>query len=310
MLHIIGLIFKIIMIILLIILGVLVLLLGIILLVPIRYRIRGTGDGPAESVDIKLTVSWLFHLIGGFVSYSQNKFNWQIRIVWKKLNVSTKESTPKESTSKESTLKESASKESTQKELIPEKEEPIIISKNKEIGKKDTKEVEKLKESSKSPTTEKLKISKKNIWTKSIEFFQKIKYTFHKIYANIIVILEKKERILTFTEDEIHRAALQRTLVELKRFMKFLKPKKLKAKIHFGFEDPYNTGQVLAIVSVLYPFFGSHIIVDPDFEHQVFDGNFYIKGHIRVVYIIIIAWNLFWDKNVRTTYKHIKAFEL
>lgn len=46
----------------------------------------------------------------------------------------------------------------------------------------------------------------------------------------------------------------------------FLKPKKLRVKLHFGFEDPYHTGQVLALCGMFYAFIGENMDLEPDFE--------------------------------------------
>lgn len=92
--------------------------------------------------------------------------------------------------------------------------------------------------------------------------------------------------------------------------LKFLKPKKLEITLQFGFEDPSLTGKILGAICMLYPFFEKHIDVTPDFENQVLKGKVYIKGCIRLVYVLIVILNMVLDKNVRITVKDvIKIFK-
>ena len=151
-------------------------------------------------------------------------------------------------------------------------------------------------------------------YEKSVKWLQKIyhkiKYTFKKICDTIRSLLEKKDTLLEFIEDEIHRSAFFAALMELRRLLRFLKPKRLEADIHFGFEDPSITGKVLGLISMIYPFLGKHTNIQPDFEHRVLEGDIAISGKLRVLYVVIVGWNLIWNKNVRTTFRHIRKFEL
>lgn len=140
-------------------------------------------------------------------------------------------------------------------------------------------------------------------------FFQKIKYTFQNICAKIKTLFEKKEKLTTFISDEIHRSAFCRIWKEVIRLARFLKPKKVRMYMKFGFRDPCNTGQVLALLSMLYPAYGAHMQLQPDFEEEVLEGDLLIKGHIHGIYAGVIVWNLLFDQNVRTAYKHMRAFE-
>ena len=148
------------------------------------------------------------------------------------------------------------------------------------------------------------------IGAKIQQFFEKLKYTFAKICDTMKSLVEKKEKLTDFITDEAHRSTFFALIKELKRLLRFLKPKHLEADIEFGFDDPYLTGQILAALSMIYPFIGTHVEIQPDFEQKVLKGNLLISGKIRVFYIIIMLWNLIWNKNVRITIKHIRNFKL
>ena len=114
---------------------------------------------------------------------------------------------------------------------------------------------------------------------------------------------------MVFLQDETHKAAFEKAKKEIFRFLKAWKPKKLEGKIRFGFEDPAYTGEVLAVLSVFYPLFGSAFEVYPDFEQAVFGGSLLCKGKLRLNHLARLAWVLFWNRNVRTTYRDIKNYE-
>ena len=84
-----------------------------------------------------------------------------------------------------------------------------------------------------------------------------------------------------------------------------MKPKKLKANVEFGFEDPYKTGSILAYLSMLYPFYGDNINIVPDFTEQVLKGDIFIKGYIRISYMVSMGIRLILDRNIRFTIKDV-----
>lgn len=89
----------------------------------------------------------------------------------------------------------------------------------------------------------------------------------------------------------------------------FLKPKKLRVKLHFGFEDPYHTGQVLALCGMFYAFIGENMDLEPDFEKRVLEGSVYVKGRLRTVHMAVFAAKMLLDKNIRSTYHDIREFK-
>ena len=47
-----------------------------------------------------------------------------------------------------------------------------------------------------------------------------------------------------------------------------------------------------------------------DFEHEVLNGSLLAEGKLRLLYVLIPAWNLFFDRNVKVTYRHLRRFKL
>lgn len=162
------------------------------------------------------------------------------------------------------------------------------------------------------PEKEESMDGKKNgkFYKRILAWIQKIKCTFRKICDKIKALSAKKEKIVLFLQNEVHKSAYQKCKKELFRLLKHLKPKKAEVKIVYGFDDPYYTGQVLAVFSVLYPFIGGCTSVTPDFEQQVLKGSVHLKGKIYLCHFVQICWNLIWSKNVRQTYRDIRNFKL
>ena len=139
---------------------------------------------------------------------------------------------------------------------------------------------------------------------------EKIKYTFRRICDKIRTLKKQKDRIAAFLRNSMHQNAFSRLIKEVKRLLHFLKPSDASVDLEFGFSDPSYTGYALAGISMIYPMIGEYTQIKPDFEHKVLKGNVFIKGKIRILYGLIFALNMFRDKNVRVTYRHIRKFRL
>ncbi len=327
MLHIILLILKIIGWILLAILGLIVLLLCVVFFVPLCYRADGSCKGTFDSLYGKIRFSWLWHLVSGIAVYEEGKLSWTVRIAWKKMSseepvqeaVLDELEVPGENMRQEEPAQEEIKQEpGREKEPDKEKEPGEFESDVKRLEKLMQEEVKQIpfpepeeKEEEKGPGLfSRIGNLFRGFTEKVKKLYEKLKYTFLKICDTMKTTSDKKDKLILFITDEVHKLALGAVLVEVRRLLRFLKPKKLKADVHFGFEDPYYTGQVLAVLSVIYPFLGDHADIEPDFEQKVLEGSIMISGKVRVLYMIIMLWNLVWNKNVRTTIKHIRKFEL
>ena len=132
------------------------------------------------------------------------------------------------------------------------------------------------------------------------------KCTFQKMYDKIKANLKKKNELLDFLRDTKHRQALGVIKKEILRLWRVIKPKGMAGRVHFGFEDPYITGNVLAILSMLYPWYGDSLVIQPDFENPVLDGDLKISGRIHLIWIGIIIWNLYRNDCVLDLYNDWK----
>lgn len=288
MLHFFLLILKIIGWILLAILGILVLLVCVVLFVPVRYELDGKCNGTIDTLDVKFRFSFLLHFLAGTVCYTEGKPTWNLRIAWKRfVNQDTElQETPiKKSEDSESSVNNAKDEE------INVPEEPI---KNEESVSE---------ESITKETVSKETVSKKE------SFLDKIEYKYKKIRHKLREIAQKKEKVMEFLTNEIHQAAFLKAISELKRLLLRLRPQKIMGEIEFGFDDPAWTGQVLAGISILYPYFADCFQIIPDFEEKKLRGQLEIKGKISAKNFVALGLRVILDKNVRMTLRHIKTFK-
>ena len=330
MLHILILILKIIGIIIAVILGILLLLIAIFLFVPVHYEVQGRCDGDLDSLKGKVQVTWLLQLVRADILYKNGKMKWRLRFAWikrgntgagkKQKEVQTlqkqaeiSEIEEEEKSNHEKSIKETDKIEKNEPEKFTEKSEEILAT-PQTIRQKSAHapESEKWKTEKEIPEKEKSVDREKNgsFYQRILSWIQKIKCTFGKLCDKIKALSGKKEKLEEFLRDEVHKGAYHKCKKELFRLMKHLKPKKADVRIIYGFDDPYHTGQALAVFGVLYPFVGGCISVTPDFGHQVLKGSAYLKGKIYLWHFVQSGWKLIWNRNVRQTYRDIRNFKV
>lgn len=308
MIHILFLILKIIGWILLFLLAILLLLILTILFYPVRYRLSAKGENTLDTLVADGKVSWLFHLISGSASYEHGELQWKLRLAWKKFDSSKEEQneTSEKSVAPDPLEKEPLEdeKKSEIKDNPPEKD--VKIEKASEKGTKIEKEPGIEKESGTEKTKVREERRSENVQTESK--LKKIKYTFQKLCGTIKKAGEKKEFLTAFLTYEKHQRAFEAVKKELCHLLHVLKPKKLQANVTFGFSDPSWTGYMLAFLGSIYGLIGEYVQIQPDFEERKLEGNASAEGKIRVIYFAVPAWKLFWNKDVKITYKHIRKY--
>lgn len=314
MLHILLLILKWIGIIIAAILGILVLLICIVFFVPVRYEIQGKSEGTLDSLKGKIKVTWFLHLFRADVYYKEKCLKRRIRFAFFKRTsgVSMESETLEDRIDAEKKGKENNLKEGENHEKEQKADSKKLDEENQKMGKTSEKIVKTTStdEKKSEEDTEDFKAKENRFLQKIKDIYEKIKCTFKNFCDKIKEFIEKKDKLVDFIEDEVHRNAVVRVKKELFWYLGKLKPKKLEAQVRFGFEDPYYTGKVLAYLGVLYPIIGEHTEIVPDFEQKILKGRIYVKGRIRISHLVHLAWKLFWDKNIRKSYRDIKNFKL
>ena len=154
---------------------------------------------------------------------------------------------------------------------------------------------------------------KKPLWDrmkeKISEWIESCKSFWRKILAMRRNFRGKKEQIESFLTDASHRRAFCSLKREVRRFLGHVSPKDVKIVGKIGLEDPYMTGQALAVLGMLFPFLGENTVIVPDFENKVLEGSVHIEGKIHNFRMLAILWRLIKDRDVRKIIIDVKKLK-
>ncbi len=171
------------------------------------------------------------------------------------------------------------------------------------------KQMQEKKKTKTTKTSKQKSKTEKNHEGKKTTLLQKIRCTIGKICDKIKALWEIKGKWKEFLETEMHLAAFQKLKREVLIFAKHIRPRKWRGYVKYGFEDPYHTGQVLAILSVLFPFCAKGIEIYPKFDQKILEGDLYLKGHIRALHFLRLVWYWYFDRNIKQTYENLKKIK-
>lgn len=317
MLHIIFAILKIVLLILAAVLGIALWILALLLLIPVRYEAHVKKK---EEFFVEAKVHWLLHLVRMPVSFRDGELSAKLKVLI---------FTVKDFLADEEEIQDGA------EEMFPDVEEASdaagqVTDPNKnqigtaldktEFSEEETyiePAEEKTEESDSDPARKQQKplgvLRKITVFLKMLVDFlkttwrflssipkklKKLKYTFRQFYVKI-------KRMKRFATDDRTRAALSLAWSQLRVLLGKLLPKRVWGDLHFGTDDPALTGEILGGISIFYPLFMDNVKVVPDFQESVLEGELYLKGRIRLITIVRIAWKLYRDKNVRFVYRMV-----
>lgn len=311
MLHILLVILKIIGIILLVLLLLLLTVTLAVMLVPIRYRLDGRKTISETWGNGKL--SWLLHLITVRAQYQEGELDVTLRILGipKKLYPFPEKGPEKSPEDEDGDLPAETDIDEAD-ELISEQQEPRQISAESPPRKSPTAAVKPPDPLKKPPTREVLPeqtsrlrtlLNKiRRIWDNICSIPQKAKKALLRALRTRDKLLEK----LAILKGDMTRAVLGRFKEYFFYLWKHSRPRKLTGKLHFGFDDPALTGVSHGIFGLLFAGMNYPVVLDPDFDQVVFEGELMMKGRIRAVHLARIGWKLFRDKELRQVIKNIK----
>ncbi len=240
-------------------------------------------------------------------------------------NISDKEIQNKEQNEIQSKAENKSENKIEDKQKIPEK-----VSENTAIGNDSIKkdgvsedEVEKEKSVGDSAESEKkngfleklravyFKII--NLFRKIIDFFRKLLEIIRNIEYTITVICDRIKKIIEdigyYTEllqGEVFKEAFGISKKQLFRIIRSIRPRKCDVRLTVGTGDPASTGQILAFYGMLYPFIGNNVKIQADFENMIVEGSLDIRGRVTAFTLLIAAFRLYRDKNIRQLLKLLK----
>ncbi|MGN0264121.1 MAG: DUF2953 domain-containing protein [Oliverpabstia sp.] len=325
-LHIILTILKVIGILLLAVLGLVLFFLLSALFVPVCYRMWGKRT--VDVLEGKASVSWLFGLIRLSVGYVDSQSKLELYLFGIPL-VALKDRIDRWRKNRRKSVKRMRQRK-TEKKVVQQKREssqavPSVTGKSS-----DTKPADQIckdnqvKEPVEKPVQDQVDSnSTEQEPDTAAVIFQKIKEILLKIWRFPGRVLERiRKSRLTFRQfcDKIKKWYRFLQMDDTKQALLFLKgkgflvlrhmlPVKIQGNLHFGFEDPSITGQVLAVAGMVYPLYGKTFRIIPDFEQQVLEGEVNLKGRVFGGYLLLQAWQIYRCKEIRRTYQRFQHKE-
>lgn len=309
-LHIILGILKIIGIVLLILLALVLLTILSLLFAPIRYQVQGEKNTSFYRGNI--SVSWLFHLFWIKAGYDsrRKKAEYSIRI----LGISARQAV--RFLEKLKKIRRKMAEKRVQKKREKKKKTGSGITAAQEIAaeEKNQKSAEKkspdksraLPEPDFYAPTEKEKKSVGKFWEELLRFIKnmlsvpgKICKALRNFQLTAEKICDKIRQIREFWNTSQFQGAKKAVLQEMKKVLLHIKPGKIQGRIAFGTEDPCTTGEILAAAGIFYPLYGENLIIEPYFDKKVLEGNIQAKGRIYGICMVLAAFRLFRNQDIR-----------
>ncbi len=333
MLHIL-LLLKVLGIFLLVIFGILLLLALLALFMPVRYRGDVSFHGEPKGT---VSVSWLFCILRVRLVLDES-LKLSVKVLWHKLfeevfwskNEDKKKELsgddgfwkdlPGAEASPESSSEGELSGEELGEELPDFEEEGLEIvhmaelsggemkeeqgPKEKKLRKENLASEEKINQKGSLISEEKANQKEKPGLGERLRcFWEKLKEILSGGRSSFKKARKKYEGFMAFIEDEEKRKTFCLLTKQIKKLFKCILPGSVKGRIRFGFEDPYNTGKVLTIISPFYGLYARTLAVEPVFGEKALEGELKIKGKIRAASILFVGLRLFMNKNFRRLLK-------
>lgn len=315
MLHIIGLIFKIIGIILLVLLGLVLILLLTVLFVPVRYTFHAQYKNGVP--DIRMKLSWLLRLLRVRITYAKD-FSVKVKILFITLYDSANLRETGENSKKENgngKKKELAGEKTVfdEEPLFPE--EPAVLTEKEALPEEPpgipdtvrTDETDRIEEEAEAPEKTGWLARLKAWFTHLPGRIKTFFVTFVSAIRNFIQGIvrakdhfkEKASALLKKINNPQNRELVRFLWEQAQLLLRKLKPDKCRGYVHFGTDDVELTGKIAMYAAVLYGFMGLDIQVVPDFNHAVLEAKLDIKGHIRLFGILVIALRVYRNRLFR-----------
>ncbi|MCI6997785.1 MAG: DUF2953 domain-containing protein [Eubacterium sp.] len=317
---------KVIGIFLLVVLGLVLFFLLSALFVPVCYRMWGKRT--VDVLEGKASVSWLFGLMRLSVGYIDSQSKLELYLFGIPL-LALKDRIDRRRKNRRKSVKRMRQRK-TEKKAVQQKREssqavPSVTGKSSYTKPADQIcKDNQVKEPVEKPVQNQVDSnSTEQEPDTAAVIFQKIKEILLKIWRFPGRVLERiRKSRLTFRQfcDKIKKWYRFLQMDDTKQALLFLKgkgflvlrhmlPVKIQGNLHFGFEDPSITGQVLAVAGMVYPLYGKTFRIIPDFKQQILEGEVNLKGRVFGGYLLLQAWQIYRCKEIRRTYQRFQHKE-
>lgn len=296
-------ILKILLIIIGVILGIAIFLLALVLFVPIIYEATGSKD---ETLYLEGKASWLFQLIR-LKFYYHDSIHYEAKIFWKKVYTSE----PSQDGNNTEEIKRVSETKVQENKVEVSNQKKVHIA--GQVTENQVKENQSTNQQSTSGLTQQTKsqTTSKNIRIEGLP--SGTKKESHKTKKVKKIKINKKEKVKkeesgfknffetvrSFFAEEAYKGVIKFVVKHSLKMIKSIIPRKIRLHLEFGTNDPAMTGYILGLLSIFYAFTGNSMDIKPDFEKQLFKGDFSIKGKIFIFVLVYHGLRIILDKRVK-----------
>lgn len=287
-------------------------LLLIVLFVPIRYKSAGNFSKNENGIEhhIFAKITWCLRIISINYQRVDNKDNISFKVFGydflnrkrkpKKRKVPVKLSTDTSRINTSISKKEASIIDNNTgiNEISSAKKAENSINNNTIKNDNNLKVIENIEEDNTKPN--------KSIKDRIKEILNKIKEKILSIFNKIKAIADKIKKInnvknsfIEYLRKDTSKKAIKEIKKIIIKLIKHILPRKLKATVGFGFEDPSTTGKVLGYSSIFYGVYGENLELEPDFDKEVLYGKYMLKGRIRMFNVLLAGFKLYRNKWIR-----------
>ena len=178
----------------------------------------------------------------------------------------------------------------------PEAKEETMVQASDDLTSEDE---PRLEEADNKPTSETDQESETKSTSAATETSKKKKRKKSSFADRIKRICEKVSSLRAAVEDEENQKAFRLLLSRVKYLFHHLRFRRFEGRLVFGFDDPAMMGRILGVLSLFYPLYGENFTITPAFDHTVFEGEIALKGHVRLIHILIAGIRLMMNKKIR-----------
>lgn len=323
-------ILKVIGLVLLFLLLLILLLLTLVLLVPIRYA--GAGHKGEEKSDYAahVDVSWLLRMVQLHAGITPAGLAYYLRVLWFRPLDNRPPDTPPANASGDDSVVQDENTDAA--EIQPSEDEkppedgvtaPAGEAESAESAAAQTAEVDSIElknctepatptaenltsedvpgsdETVETSTGETNQESETKSTSPAAEAPRKKKRKKTSFADRIKRICEKVSSLREAVEDEENQKAFRLLVSRVKYLLHHLRFRRFEGRLQFGFDDPATVGRMLAVLSLFYPLYGECFTITPVFDHTLFEGEITLKGHVRLIHILIAGIQLMMNKKIR-----------
>ena len=290
---------------LLVIMGLLFAAILLALFFPVTYRVSGKKS-PDELVFIA-KANWLFGLLRLRYKYPEPG-KMTVKLLWFTLYESNEDSDSTQEADREKAGKKHKNKRIREKsESNSVSEETGGKSSNDTMPESDQRPQE--AESTEADRTEAEKEEqpeeKAGSWIS--QKIAKIQYTIRSIYDKIKEIWQNISYYKELFTDRETKQLLSYVMLRVNKILKNLRPRKLKAEILFGTGAPDTTGYAYGVYGMLLPILGPSVLVTPDFQRAVLEGNFQASGFTTLSVLLGQVLQVIRDKRLKRFLNKLKS---